>query len=359
MMLPFFAKAQGCGGDSESDGVKVIGYIQPQYEYQFLGDSVINKLNGLKSPSSFYFNRIRFGVQGNIPYDFSYYMVTELSPTKGGPEILDAFVTYNRWAPFAKITFGQFKMPFGLELSTACNDLNTVDRARVVNELASPFRDFGVMVFGGNGEKKLFGVERENWIKWYFALTNGVNLNTLDENADKTLTARILLNPFEGVKIGGSYRYGKYAPSTAGNPDDARSRFGADVSLQKWNFTLQGEYISGSDVGSSWVGGGCGVDPVLKVGTFDKDGYWAALMYKTKYSIAPIVKYQHFHSFGKFTDGSTDEFDQQEYIFGFNYYFNDWTRFQVNYVINKDSQIHDTPDFMRNYLVTQVQIKFN
>lgn len=359
MMLPYFAKSQGCGGDTESDGVKVIGYIQPQYEYQFLGDSVQKKfMNGLSSNSSFYFNRIRFGVQGNVPYDFSYYMVAELSPSKGGPEILDAFVTYNRWAPYAKISFGQFKMPFGLELSTACNELNTVDRSRVVNELASPFRDFGVMVLGGNGEKKLFGIERENWIKWYFALTNGVNLNMMDDNSDKTFTSRILLNPWEWLKMGASFRYGNYA-SISGGADDSRRRFGADLTVQKWNLTLQGEYIHGYDKGSSLVGGGCGVDPTIKMGTFTKSGYWGALMYKTKFNLAPIVKYQHFQSYGKLNDGTVNEFNQQEYIVGLNYYFNDWTRFQLNYVITKDSQIHSGPDFMKNFLVTQVQIKFN
>ena len=94
LLMPTISMAQGCMGGGDKDGVQVVGYIQPQYEYQFLGDGV-EPMHGLKSNNSFYFNRARIGVVGNIPYDFSYYVLAELSPSKSGPYILDAFVTNN------------------------------------------------------------------------------------------------------------------------------------------------------------------------------------------------------------------------------------------------------------------------
>jgi len=357
MLTPVASFAQGCADAGDDEGIKVFGFIQPQYEYQFLGDSVQKFMRGMDSESSFYFNRARLGVVGNIPYDFAYYFVAEFSPTHKGPYVLDAFVTYKRWAPYVNISMGQFKTPFGLELQTACNGLYTVDRSRVVNELASPFRDFGVMIFGGTGDKKLFGLENENIFKWQLALTNGTGLNVYDSNSDKDFTGRLVFQPVEGIGIGGSYKYGRYAPIQAGMVDDTRSRWGVELSVNTFNFLLQGEYISGIDKGSSLIGGGCGSTPTIVKGDFNKSGYWAALMYTFNDRFAPIVKYQYYNVHTEL-QGVEDQ-TLTEMIFGFNYYFNDWTRFQLNYVITDDSYLSNDKGYNKNYLVVQAQIKFN
>ena len=356
-ILPVKMFAQGCSDGGDDDGVKIIGYIQPEYQYQFLGDSVQKTMNGLSSESSFYFNRARLGVTGNIPYDFAYYFLAEFSPTHSGPYILDAFVTYKRWAPYMKISLGQFKSQFGLELSTACHALNTTNRSRVVNELASPFRDMGIVFLGSTGEKKFLGLKNEDIFKWSVAITNGQGQNAYDGNTDKDITARLVFSPIDGIGFGGSFRFGKQKPIQTGQPDDTRRRYGFDLSIKKKNFLLQGEYINGYDKGSSLIGGGCGTTPTIQKGDFNKDGFWAALMYTFNDKWAPIIKYQHFHVTSDIA--SLQEQFQMEYIVGLNYYFNDWTRFQINYVMTKDNLISDTPDFMKNYLVFQIQAKFN
>ncbi len=362
LIIPLQIKAQGCSDGGDEDGVKVIGFIQSEYQYQFLGDSVQSVMNGLDKPSSFYLNRARLGVTGNIPYDFSYYFMAEFSPTHGGPYILDAFVTYKRFAPYFMVSMGQFKSQFGLELTTACSDLYSVGRSRVVNELASPFRDMGVLLLGGTGEKKFFGMEHENIITYRLAITNGQGLNKYDGNMDKDISARIVFQPIENVKIGGSYRWGNQKPIKASEPDDLRRRWGADISVEKGHFLFQGEYINGFDRGSSLVGGGCGSTPTLQKGDFNKDGFWTALMYKFDNGFAPILKYQYF----KVTSDvvTIPMQTQDEAIIGFNYYFNDWTRIQCNYVITKDNLTHNTfanpdGDYGKNYFVLQFQAKFN
>lgn len=364
LVAPIASFAQGCADAGDEDGIKVFGFIQPQYEYQFLGDSTQKFMNGAESESTFNFNRARLGVVGNIPYDFAYYFVAEFSPTHGGPYILDAFVTYKRWAPFVNISMGQFKSPFGLELQTACSGLYTVSRSRVVGELASPFRDMGVLIFGGTGDKLKIG-DHENVLKWQLAVTNGTGLNNYDDNSDKDFTGRLVFSPIEGLAVGGSYRFGRQAPIQTGMVDDSRRRWGVELSLEKWNFLLQGEYINGLDQGSSLVGGGCGSTPQIMAGNFEKSGYWGALMYTIKDRFAPIIKYQ---SYSVHTDivGVADR-TQTEMIVGFNYYFNDWTRFQLNYVMTTDSDIQGESSstfandngFMKNYLVVQAQVKFN
>jgi hypothetical protein len=351
--------AQGCGDTGGDDGAKIIGFIQPEYQYQFLGDSVGSTLNGLKEPSSFYFRRARFGVTGSIPYDFSYYFITEFSPSLGGPYILDAFVTYKRWDPYVKISFGQFKGAFGLELQTACHGLYTINRSRVVNELASPFRDFGVMVLGSTGEKEIFGMDHGDIFKYMLSITNGNGQNVYDDNLDKDFTARVVFSPWEDVEFGGSFRKGKVNSTIAGDPDGDKLRYGFDLSVKKKGFFLQGEYAYGYDNGTSMIGGGCGATPTAVQGEFWKDGFWVALQYETNFLLHPIVKYQVYNTKGETSSGPIDYRSQTEYIFGFNYYFNDYTRFQANYVIMGDTDLPDDAGFMKNYLMLQAQVRFN
>ncbi len=353
VMLPSLSFAQGCmGGDSE-DGVKVVGYIQPQFEYQFLGDDVA-PLHGLNSTNSFYFNRARLGVVGNIPYDFSYYVMAELSPTLGGPYLLDAFISYKRFDPYLTVSMGQFKTPFGLELTTPCQSLHTVNRSRVVNELASPFRDLGIMFLGSTGE--LFPIK--DLIQYRLAITNGTGLNKFDSDKFKDFTGRLIITPVEGISVGGSYKFGKELATDA--EDDAvpneKSRWGVDVSFDKYNVLFQAEYIDGSDKGSSWVGGGCGEEPTLVEGDSKRNGYMALVGYMTPWNLQPIVKFESYDP-----DTEADYNKQNDLTFGVNYFFNEWTRLQLNYVYRSeesgdtDANYHEVDN---DFFVMQVQVKF-
>jgi phosphate-selective porin len=357
IVLPAQIFAQGCEESGDDEGIKVFGFLQSQYEYQFLGDSVQKFMHGRDSESTFYFNRARLGVLGSIPYDFSYYFLAEFSPTLGGPYILDAFITYKRFAPWVNVSVGQFKMPFGLELQTPCHGLYSIDRSRVVNELASPFRDMGVLIWGGTGETELFGMHNKDIFKWQLAVTNGTGQNKFDDNSMKDFTGRLVFQPFEGFGVGGSYKTGRYTPVQAGLPQDERTRWGVELSFKRWGFLLQGEYISGQDKGSTLVGGGCGQVPTIVKGDFDKSGYWAALMYEFNFGFAPIIKYQYFKVESDVAGFQTQT--QTEFILGFNYYLNDWTRLQFNYVMTTDSYIPDDAAFKKDYLQAQVQVRFN
>jgi hypothetical protein len=99
--------SQGCVETSSSDeGVKVFGYIQPQWVYY-------QTANG-RDANSFTFDRARLGVTGNIPYDVSYYVMVDFSRFKSGAGfVLDAFASYTRYDWF-KVSMGQFKSPLSL-----------------------------------------------------------------------------------------------------------------------------------------------------------------------------------------------------------------------------------------------------
>ena len=236
--LPVFTYAQGCMEASSDEGVNVVGYLQAQYEYMFGEDEDTN---------GFAFNRARMGLVGNIPYDFSYYIMFEFSPSKeGAPYLLDGFITYSRLAPWANFSLGQFKSPFSLELNTPCQGLHTIRRSLVVNELASPDRDQGLMITG----------KYEKWVKYAFAFTNGTGRGMRDDNNNKTIHARVVFSPFEYVSLGGSYRSGTYFPIVEGADEDERTRMAGELEVRYDNLLVQAEYITAEDVGSYTTGGG-------------------------------------------------------------------------------------------------------
>ena len=193
------------------------------------------------------------GLVGNIPYDFSYYVMFEFSPNiESAPYLLDGFITYSRLAPWASLSLGQFKSPFSLELNTPCQGLHTINRSMVVNQLANPDRDRGVMING----------KYEKYFKYALAFTNGRGRDKEEDNANKALAFRAVLSPVEFVRLGVGYKQWKDpARDDNGNinpavDEDERTRMGFDFEFDYSNILVQAEYIAGEDTGSSPLYGG-------------------------------------------------------------------------------------------------------
>lgn len=331
-LVPSLAKAQGCDEPS-TEGVNVFGFFQPKFE--------INQMDKEDNSSTFDFNRARIGAMGKIPYDISYYMVLETSPTKndGTPYLLDAFVTYSRF-DFAKITMGSFKSPISLELNTACHKLHTINRSKVVTQLASPDRDRGFMILGG-ADSTLF--------RYSFAVTNGTGLFESDNNKRKDYSARVVLNAHKNLKIGASYKYGESKSATEGADDDERTRWGADIQYTNGAFMFQSEYLYGKDVGSYTTGGGCGEELVYNTGDVKRDGMFMMAMYKFQNNFQPVVKFEYF-------DSDKDMGNNTEFCttYGLNYFLNDWTKVQANYVYRAERD-HEVDN---DIFMLQVTVKF-
>jgi hypothetical protein len=349
--FPQYSWAQGCMESTSEDGVNVVGYIQPEFRYDFKGSDQLTGLN--MEESSFYFNRARVGVVGNIPYDFSYYVMTELSPTLGGPFILDAFVSYNGLGPWAKISVGQFKNPFGLELTTACHQLYTINRSQVVGDLVGPFRDFGVMVSGGTDTLSFLGSTTRNFFGYSLAIMNGNGMNIQDNNRFKDIIGRVTIHPVEFLRVGVSYRFGKHPGVDATGPQDERSRIGFDAEINYKNFFVQAEYVDGSDIGSYTTGGGCG-DPVeLFEGSVDRKGYFVQAGYMTKWNIQPIVKFERYDPN---LDTEVNGDIQNIITYGVNVFFNEWTRLQVNYLYKAEE--NGNVEIPNDAILVQMQVAF-
>lgn len=326
--------AQGCAEpSSDDDGATVFGFIQPQFEYNMTDPST----------STFAFERARIGVMGNIPYDFSYYVVLETSPFLSAeidhPILLDAFISYRRF-DWAKISLGSFKSPFGMETNTACSRLYTVYRSKATLELVTPFRDLGVVLMGGN---------RDSLFQYSLGVMNGTGLGKRDDNHFKDVVARVGVNPASWLHLGGSFKYGQH-PSAAGLAEpDERTRFGGELEVNYGNLVVQGEYIYGKDVGSSIVGGGCSGDGEVVIGDKTRSGGFVMAAYNVRYNLQPVVKFEYFDPDGGITNN-------EEYVttLGMNYFFNDWTRLQVNYLYRSEMP-SDVPN---DALVMQLQVVF-
>ena len=328
--------AQGCEGDepvsSDSTGVpsvKIFGYIQPQFDYNFTeGDQ----------ENSFKFKRARIGARGTIYEDFSYYFMLETSPfigSSGDAYLMDAFVSYTKYN-WAKISVGSFKQPFSLEVATPCHSLTTIDRSIVADQLVAPQRDFGLMLLGGNKYTKL---------NYWVALMNGTGLGQSDGNTKKDIVGRATYKLTDFLTLGGSYRYGHPIP----NSDDYRATYGGEFSVNLDKLKVQGEYIY--DQGAYFLGtsGGCGATPVA-LGK-KRDGAYIMATYDIEEKIQPVFKYEFFDPD---LDNKDDGSYQERMTIGANYFFNDKVRFQLNYQANIQTVVNVDDDA----LLAQMQIKF-
>jgi len=329
-------QAQGCSEPASEDGVNVFGFLQAQYDYGFTeGDNT----------STFGFNRSRMGVMGAIPYDFSYYVLLETSPfKKDGPKayLLDAFITYSRFS-FAKVSLGSFKSPFGQELSTPCHSLHTINRSKMVNELTAPDRDMGLMLLGGS-DTTLF--------QYSVALMNGTGLLVKDKDKYKDVVGRFLIQPTDWMHVGGSFRYGKAVSEdeTVDEPDK-HTRFGAEFEIEKFGFLVQGEYIWAKDVGSHLEDGGCGGDATLVQGDSKREGVSIMALYNTPWNLQPVIKYENYNDNIDYPGNNN-----MEHIttVGFNYFFNEWTRLQVNY----EYKAEWAGEIENDMIMVQLQVRF-
>jgi len=72
-------------------------------------------------------------------------------------------------------------------------------------------------------------------------------------------------------------------------------------------------------------------------------------MYMTDWSLQPVVKYESY-------DPDTDSDNDIESVitFGVNYFFNDWTRLQLNYLYKAE----EPTEISNDEILMQLQVKY-
>jgi phosphate-selective porin OprO and OprP len=130
----------------------------------------------------------------------------------------DAYIDF-KFFPELRLRAGQYKVPFSLEELTADPHIDFVERS-LVNELATLNYDRGVMAYGSLWQ----GV-----VSYFLGGFNGSGPNTSDNNGDKDVAVRLVIEPFKtsgnfwlkGFQIAGDLTWGNESnlPSAQGRTD--------------------------------------------------------------------------------------------------------------------------------------------
>ena len=133
-LLQLTASALAAQGSQSTPAVRWSGYLQARETYQ---DEV-----GLTGS----INRARLGAAGSVAGDVSWRVQGEFRTGSAGRSasvsLQDAYIRWTRKSLAVQV--GQFKTPFTREFITSLSEVETADRAFVVDTLA-PKRDIGVM----------------------------------------------------------------------------------------------------------------------------------------------------------------------------------------------------------------------
>jgi hypothetical protein len=202
------------------------------------------------------------------------------------------------------------------------------------------------MASGGITLKNYGGLTDHKFFSYQLALMNGSGINTFDNNNAKDIAARGVFSVWDGIDIGGSFRMGNQKPNDANFNDGKGEKVtvGGELSVDVFNFLLQAEYLYGYGknlAGTEAAGCGGGATPPIR-GELERNGYYAMLLYRTPWNLEPVVKYEYFNPNAK-ADYDLLPSEASEPVstltFGFNYFINDWSRVQVNYMIHNDDNV--------------------
>ena len=225
----------------------------------------------------------------------------------GKPTLLDAVIGY-RLGNEAKLSVGQFKIPFGLENLTSSTNLNTINRS-LVTETLVPGRDTG-------NQGRDVGVQYSNFIplnedgtkslEYYLGVFNGSGINVVDENTRKDPAARLVWKPgTPGLTLGMAYFNG-----AVGGVEADHNRLGGELVYALGSWWLKGEYIWAKDAATS------------------KHGWYTTLVRRLSSSTQFVTRYDLLDP-----DNNTNSDNTGTWTFGFNKFLNKdgYTRWQVNY----------------------------
>ena len=293
---------------SSSPSVKLSGYIQGRETYQ---DNV-----GLVGT----INRARLAAAGAVLGEVTWRIQGEFRTGNVGTgnasvSLQDAYVRWTRNS--LGVQLGQFKTPFTREFITSLTEVETADRATVVDSIA-PKRDIGVMADYAIGGRATLSA----------GIFNGEGQNITANRDSSTLgVARVSFRPFPYLVLGANAaRY--FADST---------RYGVDASVEAPWIILRGEYIGQHR-------------DILDVD--DDNGWYALAAAPLRPWLQPVLKYEWFERSGVAPTGTSKN---RAWTAGVNLF--PWgrsTRFTLEYVARK---IGD-PGTRKSLALAQAQVIF-
>ncbi len=237
--------AQADTASSARTGVgrlRISGFVQAGYQYS-------------DASSEFFVKRARLSLAGGIAPKLDYKIQFEFCK----PRLVDAYVQYR---PLPQLGFraGQFKIPFSIENTEyGVFAFEFIDYPLALRRLmgfddicglAASGRDIGAACCGGFFKRDGYSV-----LRYDIAVLNGQGINTKDANKSKDLAARLIVMPWAGVSVSGSYYRGEYGAAHV-----LRERYSVGACYDRGSVVVRGEWIGGitgmADTGCNMQSGG-------------------------------------------------------------------------------------------------------
>ncbi|HTC24489.1 MAG TPA: porin [Gemmatimonadales bacterium] len=285
--------------------IRVGGYIQARETYR--SDTRLTAT----------LNRARLSADGSLPAGFTYRVLVEYeaggtATTAASVSLRDAYVRWTRQA--FSVTAGQYKTPFSPEYIMSITQVETADRAAVVDSIATK-RDIGVMAQYTVGSYGTLAV----------GIFNGEGQNRIvNVDSSSLIVARVAARPIPFVTLGANI--GAYAGDS--------TRYGVDASAEYRGLLARGEFIWQSRHTTA---------PVDK-------GWYGLIGYKVLPWVQLVARQERFER-----PAITGAVRNIATTGGVNVWFGgDRVRLLANYV----SRRIGTPGTRRGSLVTQAQVRF-
>lgn len=210
--------------------LRLSGYLQGGYRWDQNADP----------SNTFYLHRARLSITGDAAKDkIDYRLQVDMA---GSPKICDL---YFRYKPLKELNveLGQFKVPFSYE-NENCGPTTVefIDYSYITTYLArnngkydgingATGRDIGLQLYGGFIHREGYSI-----INYNLAVFNGSGVNIKDNNSSKDIVARIIVKPFKGFAVSGSYMY-------------AETNYGGNKYMKSPRWALGAWYENGT-----WIG---------------------------------------------------------------------------------------------------------
>jgi phosphate-selective porin len=308
LIAPLAAQTSSTTTASSPPAVKLSGYIQGRETYQ---ENV-----GITGT----INRARLAAAGTVPGNVTWRIQGEfrtgnVGTGKASVSLQDAYVRWTREGLGVQV--GQFKTPFTREFITSLSEVETADRATVVDSLA-PKRDIGLMADYALGGRASISA----------GIFNGEGQNvTANTDSSALAVARVTYRPIPYLVLGlNAARY--FADST---------RYGVDANVEAPWIILRGEYI--------------GQHRDLADNADDK-GWYALAASPVRPWLQPVLKYEWFDRPGLAPAGNLKN---RAWTAGINLF--PWgraTRFTLEYVSRKVGE----PGVRKSLALAQAQLIF-
>lgn len=286
------------------------------------GYSQVNYTHGENCRNEFRIKRSRIMLKGNVLKNINYKLQIDGGKT---PILLDVKIEIN-FIPLAKLSFGQFKVPFSIENLISSSELDTINRSNTVENLCpgrdigAQGRDIGITVNG-----------KYSCLEYTLGVFNGSGINKIDYNDQKDKAGRLVFTPIRSLSIGFSHYNGRYS-SHLSAPVLKKDRTGVDIFFFKNKLSLKGEYIFARD------------GQTERSGWYIQGGY-----YLIPKKLQAIVRHDSF-------DRNMAIREDRIVVItsGLNCFFSKKTKFQINYEYHKGG-LDEAP---KNVILAQVQAGF-